>query len=345
LLLTADNHNSVNGIREFARAAGARVTYLPLTSPGLRVPEPALAMALEDAPTGQHHLFAYPAQSNFSGVQHPLGWVQRAKQHGWDVLLDAAAFAPTNRLDLGSCQPDFVALSFYKLFGYPTGIGGLLARRTALARLRRPWFAGGTVTVASVGGDAHALAAGEAGFEDGTINFLGLPAVEMGLRYLTQLGIDVLHARVRALTAYLLDRLTALRHPSGAPLVRIYGPTTPVWRGGTVAFNVSTCDGGTVDHRGVEAAANQVRISLRSGCFCNPGAAEAALGLSAAELGALFREVEQPTADALRQRLPGRAVGAVRASLGIATTPRDIDRLVQLLRTFAGRSAGDTAPE
>jgi molybdenum cofactor sulfurtransferase len=50
---------------------------------------------------GEHHnLFAYPVQSNFSGVQHPLAWIEQAHEHGWDVLLDAAAFVPTNRLDL-----------------------------------------------------------------------------------------------------------------------------------------------------------------------------------------------------------------------------------------------------
>ena len=32
-----------------------------------------------------------PAQSNFSGVQHPLEWIEQAHAHGWDVLLDAAA--------------------------------------------------------------------------------------------------------------------------------------------------------------------------------------------------------------------------------------------------------------
>ena len=78
-----------------------------------------------------------PAQSNFSGVQHPLEWTQQAHAHGWDVLLDAAAFVPTNRLDLGRWHPDFVALSVYKMFGWPTGVGCLLARREALAKSLR----------------------------------------------------------------------------------------------------------------------------------------------------------------------------------------------------------------
>jgi selenocysteine lyase/cysteine desulfurase len=130
---------------------------------------------------GEHRLFAYPAQSSFSEVQHPLGWVAAAKARGFDVLLDAAAFVPTNRLDLWRVKPDFVALSFYKMFGYPTGVGALIARHEALARLHRPWFAGGTINVASVQADRFVLAQGAAAFEDGTIDFASIPAVELGL--------------------------------------------------------------------------------------------------------------------------------------------------------------------
>ena len=99
---------------------------------------PAAALASRLAAAGPRGLLAYPAQSNFSGVRHPLAWVAEAKALGWDVLLDAAAFVPTSRLDLRETPADFVSLSFYKMFGYPTGVGCLLARREALAALRRP---------------------------------------------------------------------------------------------------------------------------------------------------------------------------------------------------------------
>lgn len=64
-----------------------------------------------------------------STVKHPLEWTNYAHDRGWDVLLDAAAFVPTNRLDLAVVQPDFVCISFHKMFGYPTGVGALLVRR------------------------------------------------------------------------------------------------------------------------------------------------------------------------------------------------------------------------
>ena len=120
-LLLFDNHNSVNGIREYCRAHDAETTYLPVLPPDMRADETMLERALASmGHDGGHNLFAYPAQSNFSGVQHPLAWIPKAQAEGWDVLLDAAAFVPTNRLDLGEWHPDFVALSFYKMFGYPT---------------------------------------------------------------------------------------------------------------------------------------------------------------------------------------------------------------------------------
>ena len=248
------------------------------------------------------------------------------------MLLDAAAFAPTNRLDLCRWRPDFVTLSFYKLFGYPTGIGCLIARREALACLRRPWFSGGTINIVSVAADGHDLRDGDAGFEDGTIDFLGLPAVEIGLRHLAAVGMDALNSRVRALTGWLLDQLGELRYPSGAPMVRVYGPNSMVKRGGTVAFNVLAPDGSLIDYQRVENAANQWRISLRSGCFCNPGASEAALGLTQDVLAPLFADGRRPSPDALRRR---HAFGAVRASVGIATTPADIVQFLQFLHTFA----------
>ncbi len=287
-LLTFDNHNSVNGIREFARARGAQVTYAPVLPPDLYVDASRLAELLSQAHPNSPHLFAYPAQSNFSGVRHALEWIAQAQAQGWDVLLDAAAFAPTNRLDLSRWHPDFVTLSFYKLFGYPTGVGCLLARRSSLAKLRRPWFAGGTIEVASVQGDRYYLHAGAEGFEDGTLNYLALPAITLGLEHLATVGPDTIHTRVECLTGWLLEQLHALHHTNGAPVVRIYGPLTTHERGGTIALNFYDPDGQFFDHRLVEQRANEVRISLRTGCFCNPGASEMALDISSEELASCF---------------------------------------------------------
>jgi selenocysteine lyase/cysteine desulfurase len=344
-LLTFDNHNSVNGIREFARAHGAMVAYSPVTPPDLRIDDKRLRAALARATPGAANLFAYPAQSNFSGVQHSLEWIAEAQSHGWDVLLDSAAFAPTNRLDLSRWKPDYVPLSFYKMFGYPTGVGALIARKAALEKLHRPWFAGGTITISSVQGDGYYLAEGQTAFEDGTINYLTLPAVEIGLKYLASVGVEVVHERVMCLTGWLLDQLTALRHSNGQPLVRVYGPTTTDSRGGTITVNFIDAKGKVIDHRVVEDAASMVDISLRTGCFCNPGAGENALGLTATELRDCFNREERMTFEqfivAMSQK-DVEAVGAVRISLGIASNFADAYRFMAFATTLLDAPAEET---
>ncbi len=333
-LLTFDNHNSVNGIREFARARGAETVYVPVRPPDLRLDEAALAARLE--PVGaKPGLFAYPAQSNFSGVRHPLSWVDRARKAGWRVLLDAAAYVPTNRLDLSTCRPDFVVLSFYKMFGYPTGVGALIARYDALSALARPWFAGGTITVASVGADRHFMAAGAAAFEDGTPNFVSVPAVEMGLDLLDRVGIDRVHRRVECLTGWLIRRLASLKHANGRPLVRIYGPMTTEDRGGTLALNFHGADGAFVDHQLIERRAAGRGISIRGGCFCNPGAGEIALGLSPGEIASCFaRGQDRMTYDEFRRCIDDKSSGAVRVSLGLASNFADVEAFVSFAGSF-----------
>ena len=345
-LVSMDNHNSVNGIREFARARGASTTYVPLARETLTLDRAFVLAELGRAPAAGSGLFAYPAQSNFSGVQHPLELIDEAHAAGWDVLLDAAAFVPTHRLDLERWKPDFVAISFYKMFGYPTGVGCLLVRRPMLDRLHRPWFAGGTVRIASVQADAHFIKKDAAGFEDGTVNFLSLPAVAAGLETMERAGMDVIRERVRCLAGWTLARMQEIRHANGRPLVHVHGPKTMEGRGGCIAFNLSDPDGAAVDIDRVEALANAAKISLRTGCFCNPGAGEAAFGVGPAEIEGYFRDgpSEGIDFDELRARMRrehGREVGAVRISLGMASNFADVHRFLSFLATFVDKSVAD----
>jgi selenocysteine lyase/cysteine desulfurase len=330
LLLSADNHNSVNGIREYARRAEARVHYLPLVE-NLRLEAPD-AMLAEAARGGG--LLAFPAQSNFSGVRHPLGLVGRARGVGLDTLIDIAAMAPSHAISLRSCPADFAALSFYKLFGYPTGIGALVARRDALARLHRPWFSGGTVRYVAVEADKHRLRPGAEGFEDGTADFLGIAALPAGFQLLREVGMPRLTAHVSSLTARFLREIATLRHPSGHPLVRVYGPKDMTERGGTVAFNLEDARGEAIPYDVVESRARDAGVSIRGGCFCNPGASEAAFGLQAPQITTcLDRLGDDFTIDRFAT-CTGTAVGALRVSVGLANNETDIARAVDVLASF-----------
>ncbi len=106
---------------------------------------------------GPFHLFAFPAQSNFSGRKYPMNWaldIPNGKlciaglcQLGgsWKVLIDAAAYVSTSSLDLSAFPADFVVISFYKVFGFPTGLGALLVRKDSAHLLQKRFYGGGTV--------------------------------------------------------------------------------------------------------------------------------------------------------------------------------------------------------
>jgi selenocysteine lyase/cysteine desulfurase len=342
LCLTADNHNSVNGLREFAASRGAATRYLQLGAE-LRVVDPEAHLAGADPSCA--NLFAFPAQSNFSGVQHPLTLVERARALGYDVLLDAAAFVPTNRLDLSRVSPDYVAVSFYKLFGFPTGIGALLARRDALAKLRRPWFGGGTVRFVAAQNQVHIPYRNAAAFEDGTLNFLDIAALPRGLDFLDAIGMERIHDHVTALTGVLLRELRDLAYDDGRPMVRVYGPATTEGRGGTVALNLIDGEGRVLDCRVVEATAIAANVSLRTGYFCNPGAAETSFELPEEEARRCFTELagDTFTLQQFSACLHDRPVGAVRLSLGLSSTEADVRRGIEVLATCARAHAAPAA--
>jgi len=334
LALSTDNHNSMNGIREFARRKGAPIRYLPLDEE-LRLASP-VSMLRGFAAGG---LFGFPAQSNFSGVKHPLSLISDAERLGYTVLLDAAAFLPTNRLSLARHPADFVALSLYKIAGYPTGVGALVAKRDSLARLTRPWFAGGTVEYASVQHQTHLLTGrnGE-GFEDGTPAFIDIAAVADGLAFVEEIGIERINAHVAKHRSRFAGELASIRNTHGRPLATVYGPRTSHGCGATVAFNLVARDGRPIPFARVVERARNEGVSLRGGCFCNPGASEAAFRFPPDKTARCFAraDVDGFSIDAFAECLgDDTPVGAVRASMGIATNDCDIDRALAVIRTFA----------
>ncbi len=342
LLLLSDNHNSVNGIREYCTAKGGSVEYVPVQYEDLQINDAALLAAIDRADGAELKMLAFPAQSNVSGVKHDLKWIKIAQDKGFDVLLDAAAFVPSTKLDLSVVKPDFVSVSFYKIFGYPTGLGALLVRKRTFHRLRKPWFAGGTVSLVSVTTQRHFLATSHERYEEGTVNYLDIPAVQIGLEYIESIGMARIAARVRALAEALASGLSQITHDNGRHLVKLFGPKTFDARGGTIIMNFFDPDGETFPISTIEAMANENLISLRSGCFCNPGIDEINNCITNEELARYFTSRDHGDYHEMVSYL-GKMRGATRVSLGIATTAGDLQRFVELIKTLRNRSTAEFA--
>jgi selenocysteine lyase/cysteine desulfurase len=193
------------------------------------------------------------------------------------------------------------------------------------------------VNFASVQGQAHVLSPNEDAFEDGTLNYLSIPAVEIGLQHLESIGIEAISERVRCLTGWLLEELLSLRHSNGRAMVRIYGPANTQARGGTITVNLYDPQGHLLDYRRVEEMAGAERISLRTGCFCNPGAGETAENLTEEDMQAGFTmgaDINLMSFVRLMQERGHKSAGAIRASIGVATNFPDVLRFLRFIAGF-----------
>lgn len=171
-----DNHTSVLGLREIAEDKNADVIHIShddfLNSLHPTLPSPkGTSTWKENYKNEGNTLLVYPAQSNFNGFKYPIDCVENIKNGclnnyikknlckincNWYVMLDAASYVATNKLDLSATQPDFVCLSFYKIFGYPTGLGALLVKNSSQSVLsEKKYFGGGTVDVVLSNEDFH----------------------------------------------------------------------------------------------------------------------------------------------------------------------------------------------
>jgi selenocysteine lyase/cysteine desulfurase len=143
----------------------------------------------------------------------------------------------------------------------------------------------------------------------------------------------MIHTRVAALGTWLLDALSALKHSDGSPASTSYGSRSWQQRGATIAFNFLYPDGGIVDERYVDRVASRHNVSLRTGCFCNPGAGEVAFTISRETL------VGGEFGDGMALEDYVRAIGvpsggAIRASLGLANNFADLHRFMDFATEF-----------
>ncbi|KAF9073014.1 hypothetical protein BDP27DRAFT_1360515 [Rhodocollybia butyracea] len=139
-----DSHNSVNGIREFARRGEANVVYIPVDCQenqeggAFNLNEAKSALLKNKPPQGASSLFALTGLSNITNAKCPSLYssaspeegdasiVTYARNLGYHTILDAAALAPTSQISLARISVDALVVSFYKMFGFPTGIGALI---------------------------------------------------------------------------------------------------------------------------------------------------------------------------------------------------------------------------
>uniref|UniRef100_A0A663N0P9 Molybdenum cofactor sulfurase n=1 Tax=Athene cunicularia TaxID=194338 RepID=A0A663N0P9_ATHCN len=336
-----DSHTSVVGMRGIT--ASMNVSSVPIK------PKEILLSEKNRLPAEEHncttpHLFSYPAQSNFSGTKYPLSWIQDIKcgklcpmkiPGKWFVLLDAASYVSSSPLDLGVHQADFIPISFYKIFGFPTGLGALLVNNRIAPLLRKTYFGGGTAAAYLAGEDFYFPKKSIAErFEDGTVSFLDIIALKHGFDVLEKLtgGMEKIKEHTFALAHYTYTVLSTLKYANGAPVVRIYSDTdfsNPDVQGPIINFNVLDENGEVIGFSQVDKMASLYNIHVRTGCFCNTGACQLHLGISNEDIQRNLQAGHVCGDDV--DLVDGRPTGSVRISFGYMSSFEDAQTFLKFI--------------
>uniref|UniRef100_A0ABM5GQW4 Molybdenum cofactor sulfurase n=1 Tax=Pogona vitticeps TaxID=103695 RepID=A0ABM5GQW4_9SAUR len=337
-----DSHTSVIGMRGVP--AAKNVLFVPVKPKDMF--SDVNGMIAEEKSCQMLHLFCYPAQSNFSGTKYPLEWIEQIKsgklcpikvQGKWCIVLDAASYVSTSPLDLSAHPADFVPLSFYKIFGFPTGLGALLVKNDIASCLKKTYFGGGTAAAYLAEEDFYLPKQSVAErFEDGTVSFLDIVALKHGFDALERLtgGMENIKQHTFALAHYTYRILSSLKYANGVPVAQIYSDTdfsSPDVQGPIINFNVLDENGDIVGYSQVDKLAGLYNIHLRTGCFCNTGACQQHLGITSDDIRKNLQAGHICGDDI--DIIDGCPTGSVRISFGYMSTFEDARTFLNFIIT------------
>ncbi|ATZ11483.1 cysteine desulfurase SufS [Erwinia amylovora] len=248
IITQMEHHANIVPWQMVAQRTGAEVRFIPLTAQGeLDITQ---LPALIDSRT---RLLAVTHVSNVLGTENPVkALVAQAKAAGVVTLIDGAQAVMHQPVDVRELDCDFYVFSGHKIYG-PTGIGILYGRKALLEQMP-PWEGGGSMiaTVSLTSGTTYAAAPWR--FEAGSPNVAGIIGLGAALKWIGELGLDVISQHEQQLMRYALENLATV------PDIIIYGPSQ---RSGVVAFNLGK-------HHAFDVGSflDQYGIAIRTGHHC-----------------------------------------------------------------------------
>ncbi|MGO3456388.1 cysteine desulfurase [Corynebacterium casei] len=218
-----EHHANLVPWQELAERTGATLRWYKATEDG-RIDLDSLE--LDDSVK----VVAFTHQSNVTGAVADVDEiVRRAKAVGALIVLDACQSVPHMPVDFHELDVDFAAFSGHKMCG-PSGVGVLYGKAEHLDKLP-PFLTGGSM-IEVVTMEKTTFAAPPQRFEAGTQMTSQVVGLGAAVKFLSEIGMENIHAHEQDLTAYALQKLTAIEG------LRIIGPTEPENRGAAIAFEV-----------------------------------------------------------------------------------------------------------
>lgn len=250
LLSVMEHHANLIPWQMLAQRTSAQLDFVRVDGEGRLVMEDVDRLLTEKT-----RLVAITHQSNVLGTINPIQELAlRAHSFGALMLVDAAQSVPHMPVDVQTLDVDFLAFSGHKMCA-PTGIGVLWGRRSLLEAM--PPFLGGGSMIKTVDLHTATYADVPARFEAGTPAIAEAIALGEAVDYLQRLGLATIYQHEHELTAYALERLSAIEG------LTIYGPKTTEMRGGSISFTLDM-----VHPHDIAALLDSDGVAVRAGHHC-----------------------------------------------------------------------------
>ena len=265
------------------------VTYLPFDERGYVDPDD-----VKKAIKSNTKLVVCTHSSNVIGTIQPLGAIGKiCKENGLTFVVDGSQGAGSVNMDMQALGVDVYVFTGHKCLMGPTGIGGSYVREGVTVGQTR---FGGTGVRSAV--PCH-LEEYPYRLEAGTINLLGIAGLNAGVKWITEQGIENIHAQEMRLW----DKLRkGLREIEG---VTVYCATSVENQNPVLSFNVKGFDAGDVG----TMLDVDYDIACRTGLQCAP---KVHIGIGTFDMH-----------------------GTVRLSIGAFNTEADINATIQAVKEIA----------
>ncbi|MFO5440878.1 MAG: cysteine desulfurase [Dolichospermum sp.] len=253
ILSVMEHHSNIVPWQFVAEKTGAVLKFVELT--------PAETFDLEQFKnliSEKTKLVSIVHISNTLGCINPVKEIAEiAHKFGAKFLLDACQSVPHTPINVQELDCDWLVASGHKMCA-PTGIGFLYGK-LELLEVMPPFFGGGEM-IAEVFLDHSTYAELPHKFEAGTPAIGEAIALGAAIDYLTNIGMDKIHAYEAELTAYLFAQLAQI------PQIRIYGPKPNAQGEGRAALAAFTVEG--VHANDLSTLLDQEGVAIRSGHHC-----------------------------------------------------------------------------
>lgn len=352
LIYTIDNHTSVIGMREYALKAGSTIQVIDFDKYGVLEQKSSFfdINAKNMYLYGLQYMSEYkknikdsanlcviPAESNFSGKLYNKKLINEVKNlYGNTIFVyDIAKYISTHNIDMSDDLIDIAPISFYKIFGFPTGIGALIIKKSVSQYLHKCYFGGGTLMSVNPMNNFHfKKQILHQQFEDGSPNYLSIIYLEHLLNKQYN-AID--YEKINKLTYYFYDKIRAIKFKNDSPLFELYDiPLDYTYQqfcnnhGSIITFNLLKSDGSYIGYKEVELLCNINKIAIRTGCLCNNGACMKNLNITNDILRENFDKGH--SCDEPIDLIDGKPTGAIRVSFCENNSFLEIDTFINLIR-------------